>query len=468
MNESAETGNAEGGLEPPANGVDKKSARANNARLRKESRTDSLEEGRRAKGERSNSGRTFWLLIYGGMVFRFIAAVYWSPMESNATDPARHLFEAMHPESTWPIYVLDPPIYPFWLRTLLEPFHFAPLAVHLYAALMSMLMPVCWYPWLRMCFQKNRYFLPALAIFVLFPSFIGIYSFFQPETLALPLLGLALWSTGACRRRPGYGRVFLAGLLWGLAFTTKITILAFALTAFAWFLHGIRADVSRMKLVLLALLPILAATAIYSTVPLKIYRGLHIIEFAPGMYHFNKMHYESGDVALIMTAKYFPNNSVQFAYNSPSLFKSRGKVYEPFRDFKSPRKPCQALAVDMRHQPYSLSFPVSYRDRIIWTLENAFYFFFGSPWPENSRGGWLFDLEVLLCWLWLPLTVITSFWAIKYRVVTFPVLLFAISGMFLLFQQSSIMEGRFRKPWECVALVAFLDALRARNQGQIS
>ena len=168
---------------------------------------------------------------------------------------------------------------------------------------MSVIMPLCWYPWLRARLKDDRYILTAMAVFVLFPSFIGIYSFFQPETLVLPLMGLALWSTEACNKSLSYWQACLSGFLWGLAVTTKITLVVFAVTALGWFIYQVRANVSKTKLILLAVLSIVTAMSVYSTVPVKIYRGLHIIEFAPGMYHFNKMLYESGDVAMIITGK---------------------------------------------------------------------------------------------------------------------------------------------------------------------
>ncbi|MEZ4537798.1 MAG: hypothetical protein R3D26_22795 [Cyanobacteriota/Melainabacteria group bacterium] len=83
--------------------------------------------------------------------------------------------------------------------------------------------------------QDKRLALAGFAILAWLPSWIGIFSYFMPETI-LPLLGLSLWATYRAWSNSSNSRIALASLCWTLAILTKVVVLPAAIVAGFWLL----------------------------------------------------------------------------------------------------------------------------------------------------------------------------------------------------------------------------------------
>jgi hypothetical protein len=119
-------------------------------------------------------------------------------------------------------------------------------------------------------------------------------------------------------------------------------------------------------------------------------------------------------------------------------------------------------------------------DRDEWLMqwrENIVLFFFAPSWPETGIGGWDGNLENVARWMWAPLILIVfagnfrEFVARRLDLIPVAVTLLTLT---LAFQNSVLMEGRYRKPVEpllllnLVWLVAGAGAKsRRRNDAQV-
>src|SRR5262249_2069155 len=155
-------------------------------------------------------------------------------------------------------------------------------------------------------------------IFAGMPSFVGIYSFFQPETLLLIALGLTLWLHQLFLEKPGAVTSLMLGLLWGLNLSIRITVLPLAAVCWLWSWFKLSRSVGTSRLLTLLVLQGVATSAVYSIVPLKLWQQLKVIELVPGMVNCNRCLYESGAEILLVNVKLKGGKTTWFTFSSPA------------------------------------------------------------------------------------------------------------------------------------------------------
>ena len=137
------------------------------------------------------------------------------------------------------------------------------MLVAYWTALLSLCGPWLWYRYLRELLPNRDWALAGWVILAALPSWSAIYSYFMQETLMLPLLGAALWTTWRCRRKGDTGSFVLAAGIWMLAGLTRGICIPLAAVAMTWALAGagpkVRESCARMILLLAVLGPLAAA-----------------------------------------------------------------------------------------------------------------------------------------------------------------------------------------------------------------
>lgn len=104
---------------------------------------------------------------------------------------------------------------------------------------------------------------------------------------------------------------------------------------------------------------------------------------------------------------------------------------------------------------------LSLGDRLHWTFENIIFFFFQYQWPEDNdwRDPFPRNALTMVRFIWLPLTVFVVATMIWKKQRDFMTVYFVACTLIFMFQQTAVMEGRYKKLWEGVAIGAFLNVV---------
>jgi hypothetical protein len=373
-------------------------------------------------------------------------------------------------EQTYPfVGLVEPPIYAYWLGAFLNPSNFEPQAVSVYAAVMSVSMPFCWFLWMRNQFSNELYAVLGLAVFTWMPSFMGIYCFFQPESLLLLLLPLSLWLADSLLFKPGLRRSAVVGTAWGLTLATRLTAIPLFAVSSAWTGLKLSRKLEANALLKFLAIEIFAMALVYTVVPIKIFIGTGFPDLTPGMVNFNRILYESGADGVIVHVKYKNKSQKIIEEDVPIATPVRPGMYyqnmlnDQFSEWSSIRHGIQKLEVDYtKPDPYKNVPKITFENRMRLWKENLFLLFASSSWPENDRRGTLFSIETYLNRIWGPLFLLTGSLILLFRVRTLPTILFSTLMLTFVLQQTSIIEGRYRKPLECMTVVALIDIIRIK------
>src|SRR5438105_14853367 len=158
-----------------------------------------------------------WAAIIAGIYVHLRAAFDFNPINALFSDPGRHWKFALSPLLADPLSGMDAPLYQLWLTVVAKLTLGNPLAIATYAGLLSVATSWIWYRAMRELFSSGTLALVGWAIFLWLPSWIGIFSYFMPETLILPTLGLALWFTFRCRRLKNMESFTWCVIFWTIA-----------------------------------------------------------------------------------------------------------------------------------------------------------------------------------------------------------------------------------------------------------
>ena len=425
------------------------------------------------RGQNKNITIALWTLVGAGIAIRLVNPFLSNPLDFLVSDPLRHFMSAkdclqtgINPGVVYEI--LDPLGYQVWLSSVLRVTAGDRTAIAIYTALLSIVTPWIWYRWMRLALPGKQLALAGYAVLSLLPDWIKLYQFFLQETLLLPLVGLSLWISWRTEQRPSAGRFITSGLAWGFALMTKLTALPAALVTLIWLYVRFK---SNKSLRLCSLAAIAIALSLFSLSALKIYNRTHaVVPFPPGDYH--RIWYESGKKDLRFTIKFLDNQQGYKEYLVEAGNPSLDLQMKPVLDWETARKDTCDLTIDLTQTPdkYLPNSNMSVQDRLRYTGENIMYFFFGLSWPENfvekdkqlgAAHTWLKASR----FIWMPITLAIAFLAIQQKRRDILVVLFAVTVAFFMFQQSIILEARYKKPWEGIA-VATLLSLIASNSSQ--
>ena len=404
------------------------------------------------------------------MILRFAVVIFYSPDSSKLVDPLRHLAEArdlsLAHQSIFGVF--DPPIYQYWLAFFIHTFERFPVTLELYSIAMVALVPFVWYLWMRLVLKDEKLALIGLTIFTFLPSYLSIFCFFMPETLLLVLLGLSLWLTNLASDQRTTIAYLLVAIAWGLTVTTKMNAAVPCVVALGWLWLKLHQSVAFKALLKIALLQSVVIAAIFSLTPMKVYYHMHSILLEPGTVVLNRLLFESGNALLEAHGKRFlPNGSTEtftIWLSCPVLNREQAKIFRPVSSWTTIRKGTVHVNLDFdRLWPVLPNQQLSWPDRLRYTYENVLFFFFSSTYPEDELQDSIFDVDTVSRWLWLPITLVVLMLAVKRRRWTYPVVLATATGLVLMLQQSSPVEGRYRKPWEGLVIVALLDVIRSKR-----
>ncbi len=194
---------------------------------------------------------------------------------------------------------------------------------------------------------------------------------------------------------------------------------------------------------------------------------------------YNQRYFESGAHDIEVTSSYRRFGDGDFV--QVSIWGSSSVCYPPFHPFNewmTPRKGRYKMDVDYMHgRDYCKPIAMTLPDRLRYTFENIIFFFFEYQWPEDTDWQDPFprNLNTLARFVWFPLTVFVFAVVLFKRQRQFMGWYFVAVTLLYMFQQSAVMEGRYKKLWEGVAVVAFLNVIAEsrrykswRNGSQVS
>jgi 4-amino-4-deoxy-L-arabinose transferase-like glycosyltransferase len=394
-----------------------------------------------------------WTVIAVATLWRFLYPFYVNPINNIWSDPKRHYLHALGMGKST-LSFLDPLGYQIWLSTIFKLVGTQPLEIALYAGVLSAITPWIWYQWLAECLPSKNAALIGYAILACLPSWIAIYSYFMPETLLLPLLGLALWTSWWAKRKDTYVAYIGAAFTWGCAIATKLTVLPQLFVVSIWLLLHLLKHKRKRQVLLITASCSSIIFMMYLAGPIYTYIGLKDFWlFPPGWARPNQKYCESG--ARTFTFVGIGKNGATEV--SRILCPSVVHPDHPF-GWKSKRVGHSYVTIDF-NEPTQLIVPgtqMSISNLLDLTAENAVYFFSSAAWPECEKKDLISQWGVAMRWIWFPLTMIVLFLVARTKRVTVIEIIFFTTILANLFQHMAVMEGRYRKPWEGLAVAALI------------
>jgi hypothetical protein len=412
------------------------------------------------------SGLTWllWACIAVGAETRMLVPVLINPLNNVFSDFARHYKNALDVEGVRLLTLLDQPGYEIFLNALLRITAQSPLAVAIAVGLLSVITPWLWYRWMRECLFSKRLALVGYAILSLLPNWIRYYSYFAQETLLLPLLGLALWMSWRAVRKATVVSYIVAAIAWGCASATKVSIMPAELIVWTWMFTHYRRRESQMRTIYVGAITALLMICIYLAGPIRTYNHLGVLDLQP--VSFNRVIFEDGKKTVLLNFEYRMLNKSENQLHLQTLrFKSPSldfQEFAPFSSWTSSRQGKSEYLIDltgssMRVHP-EIHCPLS--QRLHATEENFIFFWFGHEWPVDTLDESTFDYFFsCLRWIWLPLCILILAAAVLLRSRSILVVLCLGFAAACTAQQFVISEGRYRLPWEGIAIAAALSLL---------
>ncbi|MBB3060469.1 NPCBM/NEW2 domain-containing protein [Microbulbifer rhizosphaerae] len=405
-----------------------------------------------------------YALIFLGAWLRVDYILQFNPLDHIWSDPQRHWEQGIEALRDDPMAMTDPVLYQLYIGALGKLTLGEPLLVAFYTALLSLLTPWFWYRFLRELQPSRAIALGGWAALSLLPSWIAIYGYFMQETLLLPLLGAALWSSWRCKRKQNLRSFLLMALVWALAGLTRGIAIPLAAVTCTW-LWLLQDDKLRKAVYSLLLLALILGPLAY-----RAYQKMHI--FAPhGVGQLVAIYTRSGNKQINM---HYRREGARWNYwfASPSTGE---KPLEPLSDWQTARSGTADVTIDIDKgsedwQGALAKYPLTFSNALWIAKENLLFLFFGRSWPDQNRDRQLDQLNIHARWLWAPLTLLllagTAFyWRRLKGERLLPSLLLTwivVQGLLPI----AVNEGRYRKPGEGLlfAQAALLLAARRRRE----
>lgn len=287
------------------------------------------------------------------------------------------------------------------------------------------------------------------------PSLAIIFHFYMTESLMLFFTAVALWASGNAwhsKTRIAFG---IAVALWCIAALTKLTVAPAGLILL--FCIWLRTD-NRQQTFLIGLIVsigLILPNAIRSEQILGYYAPFGTASLMQKVYRkadTQHVDFDRGD-----TFSYF---------TAPSLY---SYPLAPLSDWQISRTGGHTVSIKINPKTErqdwenaASQYPTTIEQRLEDTFENAVVFLFDPSWPDSDTTTWPGVINYWLRWIWLPLIIFVSAGFLlqlrKTPRLPSPVIMATVGlTLFLMFQQTAVMEGRFRKAVEpMLILSAFL------------
>jgi hypothetical protein len=401
-----------------------------------------------------------YILIFFGLIMRFFYPFFSNPYDHLYSDPYRH-YDAIQGENFGHTLfsILDPPLPQLLLKAAFTIFGNTILGGAAYYGLLCAIMPWCWYRWGRLIFPSKTTALLFMAIITYLPSWIGIYSLFMDEPVLLPLLGTALWLSWRAKNKATAGALILATIFWALTMCVKLNSVFELIIVMPWLIYFyIQKNGRGIKTICTSLAAVCILAIAYLSYPAWVYHGLGFTWlFPPGTGALNRGWYNSDGVSYT-TQIFYKGKLVE----TIGTFGSNGTCSEPFAPFskwstwRSGVYNYQIIC----NQPISLTLPyqkLPWQNNLRNATEETLHLFFSQSWPD-CRDDDPFQLaQSYMRWLWAFLTLGIIILTIRKRQQK-NILVILCLGTLLLYiiSNCSMIDGRYRKPWEGIAIAAFI------------
>lgn len=409
-----------------------------------------------------------WLLILLGTCIRFRVAMEYNPIHAIWSDPGRHWHYAQNTLLDEPMSAMDPIMYQIWLSVVVKLTLGDPFLVGVYAGLLSAITPWIWYRFLLEALPQKQIALLGWAIFIWLPSWIGIFSYFMNETLLLPMLGLALWSTWRSFKQKTLASFIWCSLAWIGTSLTRFIAAPLGFVSIIWILKKQTQKATKILILVLILVCCLTPPAYRSYKILKVWNPF-------GYAMENQIYMESGKKE-IQFELFKSNKAFRYTYGfaSPSMGE---KPLEPLFDWQTSRSGVAKFTIDIDRGVLDWEQALKENKggillRLQMRLENLIFVLFGKAWPDCNPAHFWENLAVQSRWIWVILLLLvvsaTSYYI--YNKKSLPLLPTLLLLNFLIYIAAPFpLEGRFRKPLEGLLIVNTLWLLSAyiENRRQI-
>ena len=415
-----------------------------------------------SSGQRAEDWTWIGLLVLGAVFRVWVLAHLGGPMDNVFSDPERHFYNARNFWEPDPMGCSNPFFYQLFLHIVLRLTHETDDGTLLVNAALSILYPFVWYRFAKTVMKKRINALRFAVVLSFIPTHACIYQFFMNETVMLPLIGASLWATSVAAKRRSAPLFILAAGLWTCTLLTRSIALPLAVFALSYCLF--RQLHSKLSTVVWrAILSVSAGAIAGSGLWIAAQHSVRILEY-PTAFGDNlpaSIYMVSDAVAFETT--YVKPDYYEYSYSfaSPSFYVS---PFYPLSDYHSIREGTLSYVanVEMKGRDLrelfwkQLALHAKLLPRLVW--ENWTYLSFGHSWPESGPD----TVMGLVClherWIWLPImlsSVIGSSWFFIRRRVFYLVPALGIFAVALLYgSQFVVMEGRYRKPVEPLAVLA--------------
>jgi hypothetical protein len=354
---------------------------------------------------------------------------------------------------------MDPPLPQFLLKTALFIFGDSVLGAASYYGLLCAITPWCWYRWGRYIFKTKTTALIFMAVITYLPSWISIYSFFMDEPVLLPLLGTALWLSWRARKKGTAEAFILAIIFWALTMAAKLNSVFELVIIVPWLAYCyIKQNGINSKTICTNLIAGLILIVAYLSYPLWVYNGLGFTWlFPPGTGAFNRGWYNSNGVEY--TAELIYKGKL---VEKTGTFASNGTCSEPFAPFSrwsTWRKGSYNYQAKI-DQPLNLTLPykkTTWKENLRNLTEETLHLFFSQSWPDCREDDPIQQAQRYMRWVWSFLSAGIIFLAIRKRQMKNILVILCLGTLsFYIISNCSMIDGRYRKPWEGIAIAAFI------------
>ncbi|MFH1066580.1 MAG: glycosyltransferase family 39 protein [bacterium] len=326
------------------------------------------------------------------------------------------------------------------------------IGINFICGLLAVATPYFFYRAMRELKVSKNYALVLFALVVWLPSLASVFHYFLTETLLLFLLGLGLWMMGRYLRKGDFVSFLTSVVVWTLACLTKSSVLLLALVCVAYSLVHRPQSLKNIAAVCVLTIFLLLPSAV---------RSYRILGFsAPlGSVWINKILFHSGKQGVRVQ---FKHTGYGWIFGSPS---SHIRPLEPLSQWQMKRAgPVTWVVVEVDPTRGKLDWVEAHRElHYSWgdwwqqQRENFVLLFFAPSWPESYSP---YEVEgrinYLQRWIWAPLIFyifVGNVILFCKRQFDFIPLIMTVFFFFLLFQNVTIMEGRYRKPLEPLVLM---------------
>jgi 4-amino-4-deoxy-L-arabinose transferase-like glycosyltransferase len=402
-------------------------------------------------------------LIVVGTIMRFCHPFLFHPLDSLWSDNERHFHNAFDVKGTNLESILNTPGFEVFLATVFRITGQDRYLVAFVWGILSCLTPFVWYQWLRELTRDKTISLLGYAVFTFLPSYFRIFAFCMDSIILLPLTGTALWLTWRAARKARWQSSLTAAFFCGAACATKSVALPVVFLPWLYVGYYLNKRLPRRKAISMWAGSVALFIVVAGLGPLKVWS--HTGCFVPlpdGLY--NQRYFESGAHDIQVTS-FYRNMDGGGEYVEVCVWGSSSVCYPPlypFSNWMSGRQGRYAMVMDYKHgRDRSPPINLQLRDRLRWIGENIIFFFFQYQWPEDNDWdkGFPAALPTMVRFIWLPLCLFTAGCVLWKRKREFMGWYFIAVTLCFMFQQSAVMEGRYKKLWEGVAIGAFLNVI---------